>query len=114
MLVNLIFGNRCLEEGAEEFFLKPVKLADLHKLKTHMMRTKIKNKQECNQNEIPLDKKLEPEEGEKQNLEKAETEKESQQQQQTQPNNSNKRKNIEEGLSPDRARPRYNDITTVV
>lgn len=29
---------RCLEEGAEEFFLKPVKLSDVHKLRPHMMK----------------------------------------------------------------------------
>ncbi|XP_047319511.1 two-component response regulator ARR8-like [Impatiens glandulifera] len=31
--------SRCLEEGAEEFFLKPVKKSDMNKL-SHMMRTK--------------------------------------------------------------------------
>ncbi|KAL8215358.1 hypothetical protein R6Q57_004807 [Mikania cordata] len=35
--------SRCLEEGAEEFFLKPVRLSDVSKLKPHMMRTKIKD-----------------------------------------------------------------------
>ncbi|XP_073152547.1 two-component response regulator ORR3-like isoform X2 [Henckelia pumila] len=35
--------NRCLEEGAEEFFLKPVRLSDVNKLKPHLMRTKSKN-----------------------------------------------------------------------
>ncbi|XP_004308594.1 PREDICTED: two-component response regulator ARR9-like [Fragaria vesca subsp. vesca] len=30
--------NRCLEEGAEEFFLKPVKLSDVNKLRPHMMK----------------------------------------------------------------------------
>ncbi|KAK9056436.1 hypothetical protein SSX86_023797 [Deinandra increscens subsp. villosa] len=34
--------SRCLEEGAEEFFLKPVRLSDVSKLKPHMMRSKIK------------------------------------------------------------------------
>lgn len=33
--------NRCLEEGAEEFFLKPVQLSDVNKLKPHLMRKKI-------------------------------------------------------------------------
>ena len=36
--------GRCLEEGAEEFFLKPVRLSDVNKLKPHMMKTK------CNKN----------------------------------------------------------------
>ncbi|XP_024924172.2 two-component response regulator ORR9-like [Ziziphus jujuba] len=30
--------NRCLEEGAEEFFLKPVQVADVNKLRPHMVR----------------------------------------------------------------------------
>ncbi|CAH9102585.1 unnamed protein product [Cuscuta europaea] len=32
--------SRCLEEGAEEFFLKPVRLSDVDKLKPHMMKTR--------------------------------------------------------------------------
>ncbi|PHT54560.1 Two-component response regulator ARR9 [Capsicum baccatum] len=35
--------SRCLEEGAEEFFLKPARLADVNKLKSHMMKTKCKS-----------------------------------------------------------------------
>ncbi|CAI9764024.1 unnamed protein product [Fraxinus pennsylvanica] len=31
--------NMCLEEGAEEFLLKPVKLADLRKLRSHLLNT---------------------------------------------------------------------------
>jgi len=31
---------RCLEDGAEEFFLKPVKLADMKKLKSHLLKKK--------------------------------------------------------------------------
>ncbi|KAJ6346756.1 hypothetical protein OIU76_003437 [Salix suchowensis] len=30
--------NRCLEEGAEEFFLKPVQLSDVNKLRPHLMK----------------------------------------------------------------------------
>ncbi|KAL5722363.1 hypothetical protein ACHQM5_005895 [Ranunculus cassubicifolius] len=30
--------NRCLEEGAEEFIVKPVKLSDVKRLKDHIMR----------------------------------------------------------------------------
>lgn len=33
---------RCLEEGAEEFFLKPVQLSDVNKLKPHLLRSKVK------------------------------------------------------------------------
>ncbi|KAM3280690.1 two-component response regulator ARR9 isoform X2 [Capsicum chacoense] len=35
--------SRCLEEGAEEFFLKPARLADVNKLKSQMMKTKCKS-----------------------------------------------------------------------
>ncbi|KAL5570388.1 hypothetical protein UlMin_026963 [Ulmus minor] len=37
--------NRCLEEGAEEFFLKPVQLSDVNKLKPHLMNGKRKEGQ---------------------------------------------------------------------
>lgn len=30
--------NRCLAEGAEEFFLKPVQMADVSKLRSHMLK----------------------------------------------------------------------------
>ncbi|KAI4323541.1 hypothetical protein L6164_023138 [Bauhinia variegata] len=30
--------NRCLEEGAEEFFMKPVQQSDLNKLKPHLLK----------------------------------------------------------------------------
>ncbi|KAI3667270.1 hypothetical protein L6452_42320 [Arctium lappa] len=72
--------NRCLEEGAEEFFLKPVRLSDVNKLKPHMMRTK--NKETDHQ---------EP------NQEHKEEEVESQQQSNS---NGNKRKSMEEGDLP--------------
>ncbi|XP_068497769.1 two-component response regulator ORR3-like [Phaseolus vulgaris] len=38
--------NRCLEEGAEEFFLKPVQQADVNKLKPHLMKSRTKEEQE--------------------------------------------------------------------
>ncbi|KAK9682857.1 hypothetical protein RND81_10G101800 [Saponaria officinalis] len=34
--------NRCMEEGAEEFLLKPVQLSDVDKLKPHLMKSKSK------------------------------------------------------------------------
>ncbi|KMT17101.1 hypothetical protein BVRB_2g041550 [Beta vulgaris subsp. vulgaris] len=34
--------SRCLEEGAEEFLLKPVQLSDVDKLKPHIMRSRSK------------------------------------------------------------------------
>ncbi|KAF4388976.1 hypothetical protein F8388_026705 [Cannabis sativa] len=30
--------NRCLEDGAEEFFLKPVQLSDVKKLRSHLVK----------------------------------------------------------------------------
>lgn len=38
--------NRCLEDGADEFFLKPVRLSDVDKLKPHLLRSKA-NKDFC-------------------------------------------------------------------
>ncbi|CAO2820610.1 unnamed protein product [Amaranthus hypochondriacus] len=32
--------DRCLEEGADEFLLKPVRLSDVARLKPHLMRTR--------------------------------------------------------------------------
>ena len=36
--LTFLVSIRCLEEGAEEFFLKPVKLSDVNKLRPHMMK----------------------------------------------------------------------------
>ncbi|KAI9115385.1 hypothetical protein K1719_013704 [Acacia pycnantha] len=38
--------NRCLEEGAEEFFLKPVQQSDVNRLKPHLLRSKVKEEEE--------------------------------------------------------------------
>ncbi|KAE9617187.1 putative response regulator and transcription factor RR-A-type family [Lupinus albus] len=38
--------NRCLEEGAEEFFLKPVQQSDVKKLKPHLLKSMIKEEQD--------------------------------------------------------------------
>uniref|UniRef100_A0A1J3EXS0 Two-component response regulator ARR8 n=1 Tax=Noccaea caerulescens TaxID=107243 RepID=A0A1J3EXS0_NOCCA len=105
--------SRCLEEGAEEFFLKPVKLADLTKLKPHMMKTKLKKESEKLAKEenavlipvieedssvieiLPIHQELESEQHEIML-------------------SSNKRKAMEEVITTDRSRPKYNDITTSV
>ncbi|MBA0572827.1 hypothetical protein Golob_000135, partial [Gossypium lobatum] len=58
--------NRCLEGGAEEFFLKPVQLSDVNKLRPHLMK-------------------------------RTQT-------------NVNKRKAMDEIVSPDRTRARYNEL----
>lgn len=108
--------TRCLEEGAEEFFLKPVQLSDLKRLRPHMMKTKLKDQK--------LEMKQENQENPDEKIEKPEFQSEKLQQQQQQEqhqqlgnnnNNSNKRKAMEESLSPDRTRPRYsNGVATPV
>ncbi|PON75039.1 Two-component response regulator [Parasponia andersonii] len=104
--------NRCLEEGAEEFFLKPVQLSDLKKLKPHMMKTKVKD-QEVEKTEENQEKPEENLPKQEFQSEKIQPEQPQQQQQQQLPNN-NKRKAMEESLSADRSRPRYNGVATVV
>nr|QIR30853.1 two-component response regulator RR10 [Oncidium sp. BY-2020] len=42
--------NRCLEEGAEEFLLKPVKLSDMNKLMPRILKGKSKENQQENIN----------------------------------------------------------------
>ncbi|KAK4345984.1 hypothetical protein RND71_036160 [Anisodus tanguticus] len=109
--------SRCLEEGAEEFFLKPVRLSDVNKLRPHMMKTKCKShKQEELEIIVTVEKQesieiahVVPSQPQK------ETDTVQQQQQQSQANsNNNKRKAMEENLSPDRTRPRFSSLTTAV
>ncbi|KAJ8570423.1 hypothetical protein K7X08_037395 [Anisodus acutangulus] len=107
--------SRCLEEGAEEFFLKPVRLSDVNKLRPHMKKTKCKSH-----------KQVEPEiivtEENQESIEIAhvvpsqppQTESDTVQQQQSQANSNNKRKAMEENLSPDRTRPRFSSLTTAL
>ncbi|MED6112629.1 Two-component response regulator Orr10 [Stylosanthes scabra] len=38
--------NRCLEDGAEEFFLKPVQQSDVNKLKPHLLKSRAKEEEE--------------------------------------------------------------------
>ncbi|XP_057731250.1 two-component response regulator ORR10-like isoform X2 [Arachis stenosperma] len=38
--------NRCLEDGAEEFFLKPVQQSDVNKLKPHLLKSRSKEEEE--------------------------------------------------------------------
>lgn len=103
--------NRCLEEGAEEFFLKPVRLSDLNRLRPHIIKTKSKDQNQEIHDE-QTSQKLESSEIKQEQQEKVHHL--HQQLQQSPPPNSNKRKTMEEGLSPDRTRPRYSGITTVV
>uniref|UniRef100_A0A803N5F8 Response regulatory domain-containing protein n=1 Tax=Chenopodium quinoa TaxID=63459 RepID=A0A803N5F8_CHEQI len=77
--------TRCLEEGAEEFFLKPVRLSDVNRLKPHMLRAKYGQQQqdmlEVEACQIPERKSIEL---------------------------------MEDGLSQDRTRPRFSGLTTVI
>ncbi|XP_060185478.1 two-component response regulator ORR10-like isoform X1 [Lycium barbarum] len=109
--------SRCLEEGAEEFFLKPVRLADVNKLKPHMMKTKCKSfhepdkivtkeNQESTEIENVSSEQSEPQP-------KTETDTEQILEIQQPQGNSNKRKSMDEGLSPKRTRPRYSSLTAV-
>ncbi|XP_077242432.1 response regulator 3 [Tasmannia lanceolata] len=47
--------NRCLEEGAEEFFLKPVQLSDMNRLRPHLLKGKSIEKQQSNNKRKAMD-----------------------------------------------------------
>ncbi|XP_058106996.1 two-component response regulator ORR9 isoform X2 [Magnolia sinica] len=94
--------NRCLEEGAEEFFLKPVQLSDMKRLQSHLLKGKSRDQEQ--QQQQPPQPQPQPQPH--------------QQQSQPQPNNSssnnnNKRKAMDEGLSTESRRPRYSGLTVV-
>ncbi|KAH7667127.1 two-component response regulator ARR-A family protein [Dioscorea alata] len=50
--------NRCLEEGAEEFFLKPVQLSDMKRLRPHILKGKMKEPQQQQQQQNNKNKNL--------------------------------------------------------
>ncbi|XP_027349322.1 two-component response regulator ARR9 isoform X1 [Abrus precatorius] len=120
--------NRCLEEGAEEFFLKPVRQSDLNKLKPHMKKTKLKDQsqetvEKLENSEVQQSQQIQSDQQEAPKSQDLQPESEThsrptieQQQQSLQQANNNKRKTMEQGLSPetDRTRPRYSGIATVV
>ncbi|CAI9779533.1 unnamed protein product [Fraxinus pennsylvanica] len=117
--------NRCLEEGAEEFFLKPVRLSDVNKLKPHMIKTKKQDKRESTpppppllSQPLPLPPQSQPPQLQQQPPQLTVAQQPPPQptvaQQQPPQLSNNKRKGMDEGLpSPDRTRPRYNDLTVV-
>nr|QUV77621.1 two-component response regulator ARR9 [Lilium lancifolium] len=72
--------NRCLEEGAEEFILKPVQLSDMKRLRPHLL--KGKSGEQPSSTYPPINTKK------RKALEELELE-------------------LEEGLSPERTRPRF-------
>ncbi|RWR74665.1 two-component response regulator ARR9-like protein [Cinnamomum micranthum f. kanehirae] len=84
--------SRCLEDGAEEFLLKPVRLSDVNRLRPYLLKGKSKEEQQQQQQQPPPPPP--------------------QQQQQQQPNN-NKRKATDEGLSSKNTRQRCNGLTVL-
>lgn len=116
----MLLINRCLEEGAEEFFLKPVKLSDVNRLKPHLLKAKgkdqnqAKEEEELKETEFHIQQKQEQQSQPPQQQQLQQSQQPQQQSpQQQQSNNSNKRKALEEGLSPDRTRPRYSGLAVV-
>lgn len=114
-----------MEEGAEEFFLKPVKLSDLNRLKPHMKKTKLKDQKQETQEKIENSEVQQQQPQQVQNDQQQAPQPQSepqahptieQQQQSLQQGNNNKRKTMEQGLSTEteRTRPRYSGIATVV
>ncbi|KAL7097773.1 hypothetical protein ACP275_10G163600 [Erythranthe tilingii] len=104
--------NRCLEEGAEEFFLKPVRLSDVNKLRPHM----VKKAKSCLDVEKPEKvEKLEIQEEELQTTQQTAQSNNNNNNNNNNDNNNNnnnnngKRKSMDEGHSPDRTRQRYNN-----
>ncbi|XP_068659521.1 two-component response regulator ORR9-like isoform X3 [Aristolochia californica] len=90
--------NRCLEEGAEEFFLKPVQLSDMKRLIPHLLKSKPKEQQQSEPQQQLLQSQSSPQH---------------QQQQQQQQQTNNKRKAMDEGLSQENRRPRFSGLTVV-
>ncbi|KAM7524439.1 hypothetical protein LguiA_014341 [Lonicera macranthoides] len=99
--------NSCLEEGAEEFFLKPVRLSDVNKLVPHMMKTITRPKDIIQNQKQDEEEEQQNEEAESQTTEVVQSQEVQVQPQQVQPpinNNNNYNNNImnykviEEGL----------------
>ncbi|XP_030452980.1 two-component response regulator ORR3 [Syzygium oleosum] len=113
--------TRCLEEGAEEFLLKPVRLSDVNKLRPHIMRTKkLENPKQESREESEGHGEIRSQPPPRQHELETQQGQHHQSQQQIQPHqqqkssNNNKRKaiDVEEGLSPDRTRTRYSGVAT--
>ncbi|MQL91879.1 hypothetical protein Taro_024492 [Colocasia esculenta] len=89
--------NRCLEEGAEEFFLKPVQKSDMERLIPHIMKRKTTEQQK--EEQLEEQEQLPPQQ-------QLETSHDTLTVITTDNSNSNKRKAMDEALSPERTRPR--------
>ncbi|CAH9100782.1 unnamed protein product [Cuscuta europaea] len=118
--------SRCLEEGAEEFFLKPVRLSDVNKLKPHMMKTKSKDPEkehdEQQSQEPPTTQQplLQQQEDVTSQCAKMDVElRDPEPQEEAEKEQStlmvdNKRKAEEKILSPERTKPTYNGLAAVL
>ncbi|XP_030525744.1 two-component response regulator ORR3-like [Rhodamnia argentea] len=107
--------GRCLKEGAEEFFLKPVRPSDLKRLRPHMMKAVSKDQeQEKHEDEEDDEEGIKSQKHQQQQQQQQEQVEHYQQQSSPRPSGNSKRKAMEESLSPDRTRPRYSDIAAVV
>ncbi|KAL9261375.1 Two-component response regulator ARR9-like protein [Drosera capensis] len=98
--------NRCMEEGAKEFFLKPVKLSDVNKLKPHLMKAKFGQHHPETLSELTAESRKEEER-------KQETEAHQRPELKSLQPSNNKRKNIDGSISPDSMRPRYGGLAVV-
>ncbi|CAL9145832.1 unnamed protein product [Musa hybrid cultivar] len=94
-LLNLKDGNalvctddRCLEGGAEEFFLKPIQVSDMIRLRLYMLKGRLKEQQQSQQQEN--------------NITTGSSSSNS-----NNNNNINKRKAMDGGLSPEKRRLRF-------
>ncbi|VFQ72267.1 unnamed protein product [Cuscuta campestris] len=116
--------SRCMEEGAEEFFLKPVRLSDVNKLKPHMMKTKYKDpeKEPLSSTQVTEQPLLLQQEDDAPpqcaTTVEVEMRPPAPPPREEEPpvavavvvvEDNNKRKAVEENLSPERAKPRYNN-----
>ena len=87
--------NRCLEEGADEFFLKPVRLSDMSKLKPHILKSRCK---EHYQQEQHLQSNSESNNSSNPTSENSSS---------STSTNSHKRKAVDEEILPHTIRPRH-------
>lgn len=109
MSMFLMIFDRCLEEGAEEFFLKPVRLSDVKKLKPHMLKRK---NQDVEKREKETDQEIAVETIEV--IQSLQQEEVAPQIQAIGNNNKRKAMELEEGLPQDhRTRPRCNGLTVI-
>ncbi|RRT43045.1 hypothetical protein B296_00036674, partial [Ensete ventricosum] len=83
--------DRCLEGGAEEFFLKPIQVSDMIRLRLYMLKGRPKEQQQSQQQENKITTGSSSSSSSSSNSNNN--------------NNINKRKAIDEGLSPEKRRP---------